>query len=212
MMNRRLNQNWNWLPFGLCFLLISNSANPPAFSQVLPTSISLTVVEGEGAVNQTRQRVTKDPVVRVEDENGKPVTGAAVAFTLPVSGSTGEFSNGSKNLTIVTDADGTASATRIKCNEFPGKLQIHVNASYKGLTARTLITQINEGPEVSKSSGGGSGKLIAILAIVGAAAAGGAVVATHKGSSPSTTPGTPTPTAPTPIGINPGTTIIGPPR
>lgn len=213
MMIRRLQQSWNWLSLGLCFLLISNSAVPPAFGQELPKSISIVVMEGEGAVNQTRQRVSKDPVVRIEDENGKPVKGAAVAFTLPVSGATGEFSGGSKNLAVVTDDDGTATAARIKLNEYPGKFQIHVNASFKGLTARTLITQINQGPEVTKSSGGGGGKVIAILAIVGAAAAGGAVVATRKSSnSPSTTPGTPTPSAPTPIGITPGTTIIGPPR
>ena len=197
------------LPLGLCCLLSFQLQFPAAFAQTLPTRIDLVVMEGEGAINNVRQRVTRDPVVRVEDENHRPVVGAAVVFTLPASGPSGEFSNGSKTLTVVTDDEGTATAHGLKINQVSGKLQIYVTASYRGLRTRTLINQVSQGG-AGVQSHGGSGKLIAILAVVGAAAAGGAVLATRKGSTTSATPSTPT--GVTPIGITPGTPTLSPPR
>jgi len=76
----------------LCILI----ACPALQAQSLPTELNLVVIEGEGATNNVRQRVARDPLVRVEDENHKPVAGAAVVFTLPTEGATGEFGNGAK--------------------------------------------------------------------------------------------------------------------
>ena len=194
---------------GLVLLLSFNLLIPKAFAQIVPARIELVVVEGEGAINNIRQRAARDPIVKVEDENHRPVAGAAVGFTLPISGTTGEFANGSKTLTVVTDQDGLAVARGLKTNQVEGKLQIYVTASYRGLRARTLINQVTAaGP--GAATHGGSGKVWIILAVVAAGAAGGAVAATRKGSSPaSVTPGSP---APTPIGITPGTGAISPPR
>ena len=180
-------------------------------AQTLPTQLNIVVVEGEGAINNARQRVTREPIIRIEDENHKPIAGAAVVFTLPTEGATGEFGNGSKNLTIMTDKQGLATAHGLKLNGLPGKVPIQVNASYRGLTARTTISQSSVLPPGAKASagGGGHGTLIAILVVVGAAAAGGgAYFATHK--SGSSAPPVATPSGPTPIGITPGTgTIVG---
>lgn len=55
-------------------------ASPAAFAQ---QALNLVIVEGEGAINNIRQRTARDPIVRVEDENHKPVAGAAVVFLLP---------------------------------------------------------------------------------------------------------------------------------
>lgn len=193
------------LALGMCFLL-SRLPVATASAQTMPARIDIVVIEGEGAINNVRQRVARDPVVRVEDENHRPVAGAAVVFTLPVTGPGGEFSKGSKTLTVMTSDEGTAAAHGLKLNQVPGKLQIHVTASYRGLRARALINQTLEGGASvqSRSSGGGSGKWIAILAAVGGAAAGGAILATRKGSSSSGSTPT-TPSGPTPIGITPGT-------
>jgi hypothetical protein len=194
------------LALGICCLLSSQLPLPTAFAQALPARIEVVVIEGEGAINNVHERVARDPVVRIEDENHHPVAGAAVVFTLPVSGPSGEFSNGSKTLTVVTDAEGTATAHGLKVNQFPGKLQIYVTASYRGLRARTLINQTLQGGPAMQHHGG-NGKWIAILAAVGAAAAGGAVLATHKGSTSSNTPTIPA--GPTSIGITPGTPTLG---
>ena len=182
---------------------------PPLHAQAMPTALNIVVVEGEGAINNVRQRAAREPVVRVEDENHKPIAGAAVVFTLPTEGATGEFSNGAKSLTIMTDSQGQATAQSLRMNQVAGKIPIHVNASFRGLTARTSITQFSVLPPGAKasSSKGGHGGLIAVLVVLGAAAAGGgAYFATRNTNSSS---GTPPPTV-TPIGITAGTgTIVG---
>jgi hypothetical protein len=198
------------LSLGLSFLLFFQFAASPSKAQMPPVSMNIVVVEGEGAINNARQRVVREPIVRVEDENHKPIAGAAVVFTLPTEGTTGVFGNGAKTLTIMTDSDGRAVGKGLRVNQVSGKLPIHVSASYRGLTARTIVNEVNEGvPGAKASSGGGSGKIIVILAIVGAAAGGGAYFATHKSSSTVTPPVTP-PTVVS-IGLTPGTgVIIGP--
>lgn len=194
----------------LVFLLIV----PSLPAQTIPSVLNLVVVEGEGAVNNIRRRVAREPIVRVEDENHRPIAGAAVVFTLPTEGATGEFGNGSKTLTVMSDSRGEAKAEGLRMNGLPGKVPIHVTASYRGLSAREMITQSSVVPPGEKpsqeSSGHGHGSLIAVIAVIGAAAAGGgAYFALHgKSSSSSNTPSTPT--TPTAIGITPGTgTIVG---
>jgi hypothetical protein len=179
-----------------------------------PAGLNLVVVEGEGAINNIRQRVSRDPIVRVEDTNRKPIAGAAVVFTLPTEGATGEFGGGSKSVTVTTDAQGLAKAQGLKLGGIGGKLPIRVTASYRGVTATITMTQFIEVPagmKPSTSSGGGHGKLIAILAAVGGAAAGGAIYATQRKSSSAVTPPT-TPSGPTPIGITAGAGTIAPPH
>lgn len=206
-MNNSVKCGIQSLAMGLSFLL----AFPVLQAQTLPTELNIVVVQGEGAINNTRQRVTRAPIVRIEDENHKPVAGAAVVFTLPTEGATGDFTNGSKNLTIMTDHQGQATASGLRLNGLPGKVPVQVNVSYRGLTARTTITEISVLPPGAKASasGGGHGALIAVVVIIAAAAAGGgAYFATHKNSNSSTA--TVTPSGPSPIGITPGTgTIVG---
>jgi hypothetical protein len=200
----------NPLPILIAFLLVFQMIAPPAYSQTLPTELNLVIVEGEGAVNNVRQRVAREPLVRVEDENHKPVAGVAIVFTLPTEGATGQFGGGAKTLMVTSDAQGEAKAHGLKLNQTNGKLLIHVSASYRGLSARAIITQVNEGGVThATSAGGGHGALIGVLVAVGAAAAGGgAYFATHSSKqTPTSTPTTPA-GGPTPIGITPGTGSI----
>src|SRR5215204_6654102 len=82
------------LSVALSLSIWSQLVAPPAFAQNPPAEINIVVVEGEGAVNNVGQRSTSHPVVRVEDENQKPISGAAVVFTLPTDGASGEFASG----------------------------------------------------------------------------------------------------------------------
>ena len=205
------------ISIGLSYALLLQYAAPPALAQTTPASINIVVVEGEGAVDNYRQHVQHVPVIRVEDENRKPVADAAVVFTLPTEGATGVFGNGSKTFIVKTDANGTASAKTMRVNDVSGKLVIHVSASYRGLTAQSLINQTNEGVPGAKASsgGGGGGKVLLILAIVGAAAGGGAYYALSRNkntaTSVSTGGGSTTVTPPAAIGLTPGSgSIIGP--
>ena len=56
--------------------------------------INIVIVEGDGAINNVRQRVAREPIVQVEDENRKPIAGAAVTFLLPNQGAGASFANG----------------------------------------------------------------------------------------------------------------------
>jgi hypothetical protein len=193
----------------LALLLYFQAVVQPVFAQAQPAGIQLTVVDGEGTINNVGQRSSKDPVVRVEDTNGKPVAGASVVFTLPTEGASGVFGNGEKTLIVVSDARGEAAATGLRVNTVAGRLPIHVNAPYRGLTARTNITQFSM-IVPGKRVGGRSAKLPLILLAIAGAAAGGAAVALRSGNG--STPGTVAPPTITPIGITPGTGIVGPPR
>ena len=188
---------------GVCIWLCWQLIIPAALAQNVPALINIVVVEGEGAVNNVRQRVARDPVVRIEDENHRPVAGAAVAFTLPISGASGEFAKAGKTATVMTDQQGLAAAPSLKTNQVAGKLQIYVTASYRGLRARALINQVNVEP--AGGSHGGGGKVWIIVALVGAAAAGGAIAATQAGKSSSSGS---TPAPPAAIGITAGTGTI----
>jgi hypothetical protein len=179
-------------------------AAPAAFSQ---QALSLVVVEGEGAINNVRQRTARDPIVRVEDENHKPVAGAAVVFLLPSQGASGTFAGGVQTLTVMTNNQGLAVGRGLKPNNVQGQYQITVNASYAGQTATVAISQTNAlaAAGAAAAAAGISGKLIAVLLIAGAAAAGGAVAATRGGGS-----STPATIAPTTISAGNGT--VAPPH
>ncbi len=176
-------------------------------AQNVPVQISVVIVEGEGASNTVRQRVAHDPVVQVEDDDHRPVAGAVVVFALPVSGPSGEFFNGSRNLTILTDDKGRAVARGLKTNDIPGKLQIYVTASYRGLRAKSLINQVVEDtsgtktrtPEYHAAKSGGKWKWV-VLGIVAAGGGAGAgyYFATRSSSNP--------------ISITTGTAAFGSPR
>jgi hypothetical protein len=181
---------------------------PPAFAQNLPTRINIVVVAGEGATTPVRRRVTQDPAVRVEDDDQQPVPGVTVVFALPVSGTSGEFVNGSKTLAVVTDKAGLATAHGLKTNEIPGTLQIYVNASLSGLRARALIDQTVEGVPGAPiqvqhpSKSGGTWKWV----LLGIAAAGGAAAGIYFGTHSSSASSNP------PITIGTGTVVFGSPQ
>ena len=220
-----------WLSLLVIITLSLSSAVPDAPAQETVSKIDIAVVAGEGASVNPGQRLPVVPSVRIVDQNSRPVRGAVVVFNLPVSGTSGQFSNGTKNLTVLTDQNGTATATGLRANGIPGRLQILVTASYRGANTRGFINQTvqgtgssttqvsrgSAGPSAAPSAGGGggggghiSGKWIAIIAGIGGAAAAGVIAATHKGGSSSG--GGSTPSGSAGIGITPGTGTVSPPH
>ena len=95
----------------LVLLVLLNLFRAPAWAQA-PTGLSITIVEGEGAINNIRQRVNREPIVQVEDQNHKPIAGAVVVFLLPDQGASGTFPDGSRMLMAVTDNQGRAIGPR----------------------------------------------------------------------------------------------------
>jgi hypothetical protein len=166
--------------------------------------IRIVILEGEGAINNVRQRVAREPIVQVEDENRKPIAGAAVTFLLPNQGAGATFANGARSLTVTTDNQGQAVARGLRPNNVNGQYEIRVNASHQGRTANATISQTNAFAAAA-AAGAISGKLIAIIAVAGAAAAGGIVAATRSGNGNGGVGGTPTV-------ITPGSPTVGGPQ
>jgi hypothetical protein len=188
---------------------------PVALAQDAPPKLNLIVVEGDGAINNIRQRTAREPIVQVEDENHKPVAGAAVVFSLPSQGAGGTFAGGSHSLTVMTDSQGRAIAHGLKPNNVQGQFQIHVNASFNGQTAATNISQSNALAAAGSTAAavGVSTKLIVILTVAAAAAGvvGGLYATGAIGGSSSSNSNTGT-TAASLVTITPGTGTVGPPR
>jgi hypothetical protein len=172
--------------------------------------LNIVIVEGDGAINNIRQRTAREPIVQVEDENHKPVAGAAVVFAVPGQGAGGTFAGGAHTLSVVTDSQGRAVAHGFHPNNVQGQYQIHVTASNGGQTATANISQSNAlaaGAGTTAATAGISGKLIAVIVIVAAAAAaGGAYAATHSGGSNTSS------ASASLITISAGTGIVGAPK
>lgn len=152
--------------------------------------LNIIVVEGEGAINNIKQRTSRETIVQVEDENHKPIAGAAVVFLLPGDGPGGAFVDGSRSATLVTDAQGQAALPKMQPNQLTGNFQIRVNASYQGRQGNATITQSNAaGVAASGAAHAGiSGKTIGIIVGIAAAGAVGAAVGLKGGSKNQTSP------------------------
>jgi hypothetical protein len=196
------------IALGLCFSLTFGGFLPAALAQNTPGRIEIVVVGGEGATIAARQRASQDPAVRVEDDDHQPLANVAVVFTLPLSGASGEFPNGSKTLTAVTDTTGVATAHGLRSNGVPGKLQIYVTASFRGVRAGSLINMVVEAapgakgtsPDLQTSKSSGKWKWI-VLGVVAAGGIGaGAYYYASRSSSSSA------------ISVSAGSVVFGSPR
>ncbi|HML18797.1 MAG TPA: hypothetical protein VK419_17320 [Bryobacteraceae bacterium] len=143
--------------------------------------LNIEVVEGEGAINNIRLRTAREAIVEVQDENHKPVSGALVLFSAK-----GGNPFARTVLRATTDSTGRVRANPLDLRSKPGRLEIHVKASYQGRTATQVIHQTNSpqgGANVAANAStvgvvavaaGAGMSALGILAIA-ALAAGGAV-------------------------------------
>jgi hypothetical protein len=195
------------LLFPLCLAFAGQDPQAPR--------LNIVIVEGDGAINNIKQRTSRETIVEVQDENHKPVAGAAVVFLLPGDGPGGAFAGGAKSATLVTDSAGRATMPTLQPNQATGNFQIRVNVSSQGRTASATIAQSNVAGAGAAGAGGSaagiSGKTIAIIVAVAAAGAVGAAVGLRGKNNTNTT--TPTPPV-TPTGtISAGSgASLGPPQ
>jgi hypothetical protein len=98
----------------------------------LPYRVS--IVEGDGALNGLASRSAREPVVRVADGSGKPVSGARVEFDAPKAGPGATFRGGSTHLAITTNSEGEAKVSGLRNNGVPGGFILLVHVSYEGQT------------------------------------------------------------------------------
>ncbi len=170
-------------------------------------TLRILILEGEGGMNNIRQRLARDLIVQVDNEAGVAVPKANVTFTLPEVGASGTFPDGNKSAIVATDGQGRAIVRGIRPNQVAGRFEIRVSASHQGQTGRAVITQFNMAVAESVAPKSGKGKILAIFAVAGAAAAGGVIVATQKSGVTG-----PAVTAAPPISVTAGAGTVGPPQ
>jgi hypothetical protein len=186
-----------------------------------PLKLNIVIIEGDGAINNVKQRVAREVIVQVNDENNRPVAGGAVVFLLPNSGASGLFSNGANVLNVTTNAAGRATA-QFTPNAVSGGFQINVSASFQGQVSNTVIPQTNAlsaagatAGEAATGVGTGTGVSVTTIAIIAAAVAGAVAVAVVARGKDNESPAPPlpstTPTAPTIRIGGVGTPTIGTP-
>jgi hypothetical protein len=105
----------------------------------------ITILEGEGALNNIRQRTAREPIVQVEDKNHKRVTNGYVTFSVQPSalGAGATFAGGVTSVTVATNSLGQATASGLVPNGTPGTFTISISATSGTLTATTVIVQTN---------------------------------------------------------------------
>ena len=166
-----------------------------------PLILQVQVVEGEGLIYGPGARAVKGITVRVTDEVGRPVAGAAVSFRLPEDGATGVFQNNSRTEIGATTADGRAAVWGMRWGKVTGAVTIRITAAKGATRAGTLATQVisaeapagGTGPVLSaghgkayKTRGGGGSKKWLWVGLTAAGAAGGGLAyyeMTKTGSS-----------------------------
>lgn len=151
-------------------------------------ALHVKAVEGDGATYAPGSRATRGVSVLVADENGRPVAGAIISFTLPTTGPSGEFVSGTRTEIVTTKGDGRASVCGMRWNRLPGPFELRVTA-IKGQLRADLAVKLELSGAPSKSSapssiGSGNHKWLWI-GLGGMAAVAGAVVAGYasKGST-----------------------------
>ncbi len=121
--------------------------------QIQPSAFHIAIIDGEGAINNVKGRLAREPVVQVEDRSHRPVAGAYVAFDSPASGPGGVFANGSTHFVAVTDQYGRAVAQGFQNNGTAGNFTIQVHVTYQGQPiGSTEIHQVNVTPKVADMS------------------------------------------------------------
>ena len=175
-------------------------AAPPA------PALRIVILEGEDVSNNIKERAAREPIVQVEDENHKPVAGAAVLFSIQ-SGSGnagGSFLNGAKTFSGQTDANGQITAKGFHPNGHAGQFHINVTAQKGQQVSHSTIAQTNVAvASTSATTSTLPGFVATHVALVSVVAAGavvggvvGSIVATQPPGGTIIAPGTGTVGAP----------------
>jgi len=183
----------------------------PAAQTAAARKLQIETFRGDQMVHEDRIPQGKDIVVRVTDDEGRAIAGAAVVFQLPSDGPGGAFPEDSRFATVMTDTEGLATAKGFQPNTTPGEFKVTVTASYRDYqSASAAVTQSNTAavaePDVATERRG-SGRAIAIAVVVAGAAAGLAFGLGGGGGNP----GPASPPPPPPVVITPGGPTFGGP-
>jgi hypothetical protein len=185
------------------FVLLSSLAmgQQAGSASPLQDSPSIQVLEGDGAINSIRLHRGHEPKVRIADQEGRPISGAAVTFVLPATGASASFGDRGLSVTVMSDERGEAVGRGLRPNGVAGQFRIRVTTSWHDSPAVATLVQTNAEPVIRASHT----KTIALIVLIAGAAGGGAAAALGGKSGASGQ------TATTSVQTPPGTIISGNP-
>jgi hypothetical protein len=141
-----------------------------AVAQNAPHMLTINILEGEGALNNIRQRDAREPIVQVTDENHKPVAGVALLFLIHGEGGATANFNGSTSFSVISNQEGIARAVGMRLGRKPGQITISVTATVGAFVVASAIihqsnvlklakgsTQNSAGQSAGNGGGAGSG-------------------------------------------------------
>jgi hypothetical protein len=153
-----------------------------------PQKLMIAILDGDGALNNIRQRDAREPIVQVTDENHKPVAGALVLFTIHSgAGGAGATFDGAQTLTVRTGQDGIAHASGLQLAKSPGSFTISVSASVAVaagvvvVASEVLIHQSNIIGALTTSTASSSAGSASSASSSSASGTAGSGTATHSG-------------------------------
>jgi hypothetical protein len=127
----------------LGFLTFHSGLSRATTQSAGPESLHIAIAEGQGAINNVKQRTVREIIVQVQDENHKPVPSAVVTLVAPAQGPGGTFAGNQKSLSLLTDNGGRITTSAFHPNGVPGTFKLQVTASSQGRVATGAITQEN---------------------------------------------------------------------
>jgi hypothetical protein len=129
-------------------------------TNVLDVPETVSASSGNGQQVSVSTLVPTALQVAVFDGSLAHVVGASVTFTLPATGPSGLFTNGTRTYSTTTNAEGLATAVRFTTNNEVGQISVEVTATKDGVS-RTLLMSVFNGrvlttTEVTFDPSGGS--------------------------------------------------------
>jgi hypothetical protein len=121
-----------------------------------PGILQIKVLDGDGAINNIRNKTGQMITVEVRDENSQLVRGAEVTFTTPAIGAGGTYANGTRTMTATTDANGVAQSETLKPNPSEGRFTITIRARQGTREGMTAANQTNTMAAVSGGTSRGA--------------------------------------------------------
>lgn len=125
----------------VCLLFLLGLGAASAQDDPLPSAtapkLNITIVEREGAINNLRQRTTV-VVIQVQDDNHRPVAGAAIVVKPLTAHGPASWFLRAKALTGVTDAKGLIRTAPLRINHMA---RLQVLASFHGQHAALVFSQ-----------------------------------------------------------------------
>jgi hypothetical protein len=179
-------------------------------------ALSVAVLDGEGAINNTKSGFVTLPIVEVRDTAMRPVAGADVVFQLPASGPGGTFKAGGAEAHAKTNATGQARIPEFVPNDREGRFFIQVTARLGDREGSTRIGQANSATtSASRPAVKNRSVVWRVLAVAGGGAitVGAIMLSRGGGGGDSSGGGGSTGgSGPASITLNPGTITVGGPR